>query len=309
MKRVEILRMKSPFRDDFLIEGFHFGGNERTVAIIGCMRGDEAQQLFVASQIVKNLTQLDEQGLISRDLGVLVIPTANPFSLNVQKRFWAMDNTDINRMFPGYNQGETTQRIAAAIFQAVSNYKWGIQLASYYMSGNFSPHVRIMQTGYENLEAAEAFGLPLIYKYVPAPFDSVVLNYNWQVFGTNAYSIYSGSTDVISHDIAKETWQAILRFLGTIGAAKVSLLPGARSYVFDASSLSTVTSARAGLLYSKVTVGQFVREGDLIAKILDPLTGQTLQEVNSPSDGVVFFSHTKPLVHQHSRLFQILSVC
>lgn len=300
--------MKSPFRDDFVIEGFHFGGNEKTVAILGCMRGDEAQQLFVASQIVKNLIQLDADGKISPDTGILVIPTGNPFSLNVQKRFWAMDNTDINRMFPGYNQGETTQRIAAAIFDAVSNYKWGIQLASYYMSGNFSPHVRIMQTGYENMEGAEAFGLPLIYKYVPAPFDSVVLNYNWQVFGTNAYSLYSGSTDTISHDMAKQTWQAVLRFLGSIGAAKVALLPGARPYVFSVDDLSTVTSDRAGLLYSKVAVGQFVRQGDVIAKVLDPLTGDTRQTITSPSDGVVFFSHTKPLVHQHSRLFQILSV-
>lgn len=44
-----------------------------------------------------------------------------------------------------------------------------------------------------------------------------------------------------------------------------------------------------------------------VAKILDPLTGDALQPVCSPSDGVVFFSHTKPLVHQYSRLFQVLS--
>lgn len=300
--------MKSPFRDDFVIEGFHFGGDDRTVAILGCMRGDEAQQLFVASQIVKKLVMLDNEGKVSKDFGVLVIPTCNPFSLNVQKRFWPMDNTDINRMFPGYDQGETTQRVAAAIFEAVREYKWGIQLASYYMNGNFSPHVRVMQTGYENLEGAEAFGLPLIYKYVPAPFDSVVLNYNWQVFGTNAYSIYSGSTDSISHDMAKLAWQAVLRFLGNIGAARVALLPGARPYVFDADALATVVTERAGLLYPKVSVGRFVRRGDIMAKILDPLSGDTLQTVCSQSDGVVFFSHTKPLVHQHSRLFQILSV-
>lgn len=308
MKRIEILRMKSPFRDDFVIEGFHFGGEAKTVAVVGSMRGDEVQQLFVASQVVKNLCQLDAEGKINPDMGILVIPTVNAFSLNVQKRFWAMDNTDVNRMFPGYDRGETTQRIAAALFEAVKNYEWGIQLASYYMNGNFTPHVRIMKTGYEDITAAENFGLPFVCRYEPAPFDTVVLNYNWQIFGTKAYSLYSGSTDVLSHDMAKQSWQAILRFLGSLGAISVSLHPGSRSLVFNADELVTVSSLNSGMLYSRVSVGQYVRSGDTLASILHPFTGETLQLITSPSDGVVFFAHTKPLVHQHSRIFQILKL-
>ena len=306
MERIEILRMKSPFRDDFVIHGFHFGGHKKTVAIVGSMRGDEVQQLFVASQVIKNLCQLEAHDAISTEMGVLVIPTVNPFSLNVQKRFWAMDNTDINRMFPGYDQGETTQRVAAALFQAVRDYEWGIQLASYYMNGNFTPHVRIMKTGYEDIAAAESFGLPFVCRYEPAPFDTVVLNYNWQIFGTHAYSLYSGSTDTLSHDMAKQSWQAILRFLGSVGAIKIALHPGARSIVFHADQLITVASSRSGMLYSRASVGQYVRKDDLLATILDPFTGETDQSISSPSDGVVFFAHTKPLVHQHSRIFQIL---
>ena len=39
-------------------------------------------------------------------------------------------------MFIRYDKGETTQRIAAGIFEAVSNYDYGIQLASFYLRGN-----------------------------------------------------------------------------------------------------------------------------------------------------------------------------
>ena len=49
--------------------------------------------------------------------------------MNVGRRFWAEDNTDINRMFPGYDQGETTQRIAARIFEALQGYSYGVQMA------------------------------------------------------------------------------------------------------------------------------------------------------------------------------------
>ena len=33
---------------------------------------------------------------------ILIIPSVNHSSMNISKRFWATDNTDINRMFPGY---------------------------------------------------------------------------------------------------------------------------------------------------------------------------------------------------------------
>lgn len=68
--------------------------------------------------------------------------------------------TDINRMLPGYDQGETTQRIAAALFQAVQGYKYGIHFASFYLPGNFVPHVRIMNTGYRTVSLGNLFGLP-----------------------------------------------------------------------------------------------------------------------------------------------------
>ena len=49
----------------------------------------------------------------------MVIPSLNPFSMNIQRRFWSVDNTDLNGMFPGDANGKTTQRIAAGIFDFI----------------------------------------------------------------------------------------------------------------------------------------------------------------------------------------------
>lgn len=123
--------MKSPFRDTFRIQGFRFGSGEKSLAIVGAMRGDEIQQQYICSQLVRHLAQLEEEGRLVPGHEILLIPSANPFSMNIGKRFWPMDNTDINRMFPGYDQGETTQRIAASLFEAIQGYTYGIQLASF----------------------------------------------------------------------------------------------------------------------------------------------------------------------------------
>lgn len=50
------------------------------------------------------------------------MPCVNYYSMNIGKRFWSMDNTDINRMFLGYDLGETTQRIADGVFKQLQGY-------------------------------------------------------------------------------------------------------------------------------------------------------------------------------------------
>ena len=44
--------MKSPYRGSFKIEGYWFGEGEKTVAIVGAMRGDEIQQQYICARLV-----------------------------------------------------------------------------------------------------------------------------------------------------------------------------------------------------------------------------------------------------------------
>ena len=44
--------MTSPCRDNFRIKGYRFGEGEKTMAIVGAMRGDEIQVLHGCRQLV-----------------------------------------------------------------------------------------------------------------------------------------------------------------------------------------------------------------------------------------------------------------
>lgn len=306
MRREILFSMHSPFRDEFRIQGFRFGTGKKTVAIIGSIRGDEVQQQFICSQVVKNLIEIEEQGNILLGHEILVIPSANHFSMNINKRFWAMDNTDINRMFPGYEKGETTQRIAYALFEKVRKYKYGIQLASFYLPGEFIPHVRMMNTGYQNADLARHFGLPYVMVREPRPFDTTLLNYNWQIFNTRAFSVYSGSTDIIHKPSAKIAWVAILRFLNKMNIIRYATHDGYNSSVITEQNQVTVKSNSSGILYSLCDANDEVKQGDLLAKILDPYTGDTLSTILSPVNGILFFAHQKPLVSENTVLYKVI---
>lgn len=116
MKQEILYTLDTPYRQRMEIEGFRFGGGEKACAIVGGIRGNEVQQMYVCARLVQAFRRLEEQKAILPGNEILVIPCVNRFSMNVGQRFWPLDDTDINRMFPGYDQGETTQRIAAALF-------------------------------------------------------------------------------------------------------------------------------------------------------------------------------------------------
>ena len=298
--------MKSPYRDDFRIDGYWFGSGEKTVAIVGAMRGDEIQQQYICARIVEALKDAEYRNKIADGKSILVIPSCNPFSMNVSKRFWAMDGTDINRMFPGYDKGETTQRIAAAVFEYIKDFEYGMQMASFYMPGEFVPHVRMLKTGYEDIATAQLFGMPFVTVRKPLPFDTTLLNYNWQIWGAKAFSIYAGQTNYVEDSTSNLTIDSILRFLKKIHVLDVRVQnAGYESIVLDEEELVNVIARRAGIFYRMIGAGPHVKEGQVLARILDPYDCSVLDEVKAPVCGTVFFAHNNPLTLEHAIIYRI----
>ena len=306
MKESIIFRISHIYRDDFRIRAFTFGQGEKALCIVGSFRGNEYQQLFMCSRLLQRLKKLEAEGRFAENTQVMVIPSANPASMNIGKRFWGIDNTDINRMFPGYSQGETTQRIAAALFEVVNKYRIGVQFTSFYMPGEFQPHVQMMHTGYENPEKARDFGLPYIVVREPRPYDTTTLNYNWQIWETDAYSVYSGTTTRISAEGAEMTVHAVERFMICSGILKGAPSLAAPGRIFQYDDLLNIRTSQAGLYHNLVENSDHVLTGQPLAEIIDPCSGEILEILQSPADGILFFQHNDPLIYAFTSAFKIL---
>lgn len=305
LKKV-IFSMKAPFREDLKIYGYHFGRGDKSACIVGPTRGNEIQQLYICSQLVKILTILEKNGAILSNNEILIIPSVNHFSMNIEKRFWAMDNSDINRKFPGDAEGETTDRIAAGIFETVKGYSYGIQFGSFHTPGDFIPHVRMMETGFQSTSLANLFGLPYVLTRKPEPIDTATLNYNWSISNTNSFSIYTSATDFIDEKSAKQAISSVLRFLTRMGIIKYNCHSGFIATVIEEHSLLPIRTEVAGIYHPLKHPGDEVSFGEVIAEVLDPFEGEVLSKITSPSEGVVFFAHNKPLVVKNCMIYQII---
>ena len=302
----DIYTMKAPFREEMVVKGYSFGKGEKAACILGPVRGNEVQQLYICSQLVRALKELEANNCIGSNKEILVIPVVGNYSMNVGKRFWGEGGSDINRMFPGSETGDTTARIANGIFREIKDYSYGIQFTSFYMSGEFVPHVRMMETGYQNTSLANLFGLPYVLVRKPTPIDTKTLNYNWQNEMTAAFSIYTNETTRIDEASARQAVAAVLRFLMRMGVLKYESHSGYISHVILEEDLSNVQAKTGGIFRKLVKVGEDVRYGMAMAEIVDPYEGSVKQVITAPTDGIVFFAHTEPLIGQYDIAYQLI---
>lgn len=304
-KRI-IYEMTGLYRDNFRITGYEFGKGSKTVCIVGSSRGNEIQQVYCCSKLVKKFKQLEAEGRIQEGKKILIIPSINPYSANIQKRFWSTDNTDINRMFPGYDLGETTQRIADGVFSEIKDYKYGIQFTSFYMPGDFVPHIRMMDEGFSSTELACKFGLPYVVVRKVRPYDTTTLNYNWQVWNSQAFSLYTTTTTHIDPTGAGQAVLAVMNFLSAQGIIKYNVPKLSESIVVNDTDLISVRTAESGIFEPLVKAGQEVHMGEPLANIIHPYESEIIETLYAPADAKVFFMHNEPLTYANTAVIKLV---
>lgn len=306
MEQTIIYENSGLYRDNFRVTAFTFGQGEPALCVVGSMRGNEYQQLYICSQLVKRLNELESKGRLAPGKQIMVIPCVNPYSMNVQKRFWSIDNTDINRMFPGYRLGETTQRIAAGVFETIQDFPLGVQFSSFYMAGSFVPHVRIMKTGYEEPELARQFGLPYVVLHTPRPFDTATLNYNWQIWETKAFSLYTASNSQVDQPSAREAVEAVLGFLAGQNLLRYRRQGGFLSRIVESEDMVSFRANRAGFFESFVRPGQEVEAGAPLFRILDPYLGTEQSRQATPMAGTVAFVRNEAMTYESTTVVKLI---
>ncbi|MCM1272446.1 MAG: succinylglutamate desuccinylase/aspartoacylase family protein [Clostridium sp.] len=306
MNKEVIFSMNTAFRGEYVIHGYSYGRGEQSACIVGAMRGNEYQQLYICSLLAKKLAELEAQGSIASGKEILLIPTLNYSSMNAKKKRWISDDSDINRSFPGNPKGPATSRIAATLLERIKNYSYGIQFSSFYLQGRSIPHVRMMATGKESASLANLFGMPYVVTGENRAFDKVTLNYNLQLQGTQAFSVYSSTTETIDDASANMAVSSVLRFLTRMGIIKYDCHGGYISTIINESALVSIKADEAGFFRKLVEVDSEVKRGQVLAEIVNPMDGSVKAEIVASTDGIVFFVQDAPMVFQNVVVYKII---
>ncbi len=309
MEKIEILKIESLSRAPLVVEGYLFkGSNPKApkVAIVGAMEGDSILPLYCASSLVDFFKNKIEEEKIKGD--ILIIPSINHYALNIGKRFWPLDNTDINMMFPGYEFGETTQRIAKKVFDAINGYDYGIILERRPDPATCVPYIKLYKSGYEDLLAAKRFGFKLIHHRTMKSIDTVTLQYNWQLWGTKAFSVICPSDNQVDKKIASQINQAIIRFMDKSKIINYHIFNGYESTIMDRNTISIVKSPKSGIFIPKELAGNYVSKDQIIGEIVDSLEGNIIHQFLAPCNGMITCFYSNSLIYEHAVAFRIARI-
>jgi predicted deacylase len=284
-----LLHMTAPLREDFYIL-YHDIGEEfgpPRIALVAGLHGNELNGVFVLSRLAAFLQEVaaGQQAGLRLCQRAIIIPAVNILGLNTLSRHWPFDHTDINRMFPGYDAGETTQRIAHAVLEAPRVAHYRVDLHSAALDFEEVPQVRLYDPSMDERALAQLFGLPAVIERPTNTIFTVTIGHAWKAHEGANFVLRAGYAGNLQLPHCERLFRALVTFLQRTGIVQGKPGPeeseedvhysiGQVFDGFDGHLCAEVKAPVSGLL-SGIRRQPLLFEGDLIAHL------QTRQAVAS----------------------------
>ncbi|HVM96382.1 MAG TPA: M14 family metallopeptidase [Candidatus Acidoferrales bacterium] len=297
-----LLQMTAPLREDFDIPYHDIGPKTcpPKVALVAGVHGNELNGVFVLSRLAAflNAAARGEQPGHELHQRVVVIPAVNVLGLNTLSRRWPFDGTDINRMFPGYTGGETTQRIAHAVLEVTREATYRVDLHSSNLEFEELPQIRLYAPSDAERATARCFGLPAIIERPMNTTFTSTIGHAWRQCGGENFVVQAGHAGVLQPQHCERLFAALVRLLQHVGALSGALLSDEDSDVhyFGVDQTAPLISAHAGIFVSRLEVGRWVRSGEIIGQVYDSFDGELRVEIRSPVAGLLSGLRRQPLL-------------
>lgn len=263
--------------------------------VSAAIHGDELNGV----EIIRRLLTLPVLKYLQGTL--IAIPIVNIYGLLHHSRYLP-DRRDLNRSFPGSEQGSLTARLAHLFMtEIVAHCTHGIDLHTGTLHRANLPHIRANLEDIETEQLARAFGVPVIIdanlrdgslREVAAERGVSMLLYEaGEALRFDALSIRAGVHGIVS----------VMRALGMLPRSrrKKSMIAP-----FIARSTLWVRAPCSGIFRNLMSLGNHVNQEQVLGIISDPF-GQKEIEVCSPVQGIII-SHTHlPLVNEGEALFHL----
>jgi predicted deacylase len=266
--------------------------------VSGAVHGDEINGVEIIRRLVKSKSLRQLRGTL------ITIPVVNVYGFINQSRYLP-DRRDLNRCFPGSQQGSLAARLAHLfVSEVVSKCTHGIDLHTAAIHRDNLPQIRADLNNKQVAAMADAFSAPVVLnsaliegslRYAAAKeHDVPVIVYEaGEALRFDELSIRAGVKGVIN----------VMRHIGMLPASRSKK---AASPSFVAQSSTWVRAPQSGIFRMMVPMGAKVAKGELLGMVAAPYgNDQAETAVESTSAGVVVGRSNIPLVNEGEALFHI----
>jgi hypothetical protein len=265
--------------------------------VSAAVHGDEINGVEIIRRLVKSKSLRGLRGTL------IAIPVVNVYGFLNQSRYLP-DRRDLNRCFPGSEEGSLAARLAHSFMTEVVNQcTHGIDLHTAAIHRDNLPQMRADLANPDVENMAHAFDAPVIVnsgliegslRYAAQQANVPVIVYEaGEALRFNELAIRAGVKGVL----------AVMRHIGMLAASRKRQ---SKREPFVARSSVWVRAPQSGIFRMLVPMGASVNKGDLLGMVAAPYGKDNSEtEVYASSSGIVIGRSNIPLVNEGEALFHI----
>ena len=281
----------------------HPDGKEKRFAVVTGIHGDELEGQFVCYELQRRLKAAPEQikGIID------IYPALNPLGIDSISRGVPMFDLDMNRIFPGTEEGPMMETLVSRLMEELSGADMCVDIHASNIFLMELPQVRVNEETEELLVPyAEKLNVDFVWVHSAATVLESTLAYSLNKIGVPTLVVEMGVGMRITKSYGYQLVEGILNVMKDLGIWEGPVEEVRRPIVSSDRAIGYMNADMAGIFVPKTEIGDEVKKGDILGEILNPLTGNVEQVIEAPIDGMVFTRREYPVVYSGSLLGRIL---
>lgn len=278
------------------------GDSQKRICIVTGTHGDELEGQYVCYQIQKIIN--DKKDLFD---GIIdIYPAVNPLGLESMTRKVPFFDLDMNRIFPGDKEGSLVEYVAYQLIEDIKGADLVIDIHASNVYLKEIPQIRINEIQSEGLiELAKQMNIDFIWVHSASTVLESTLAYSLNHIKTPTLVVEMGVGLRITKTYGDQLVNGLLNVMKYLGMYKGDTF-SKEPVISTDKNVFFLNAKEAGLFLPTIKHDFHVRKGQKIGEVVNPLTGQILEEVLSPCQGLVFTLREYPLVNEGSLLGRIL---
>ena len=307
-----VLSIQSPLGPPTELAQFTWRGTQpkKTIAIVSGVQGNHLNGIYLCSRLVRFLNSVEsgnEPGYYLKGV-IKIIPTINLPAIQEGKGLWSFHDLDMNLAFPGNDQGEVPEQIAATVCRQTNDSQFGIILQSGDTHYDDDPHLLCLNPD----GLAKNFARSLAIKNAREPKTSSTFRFclydQWVDQMITSVILSAGKPNHLDIPLCENILPGLINSLlwsEVLGHNQKKPIKYQMKFNRQ-SNEEFVTSHAGGFFIPTVKLGSEVTKGQKIGEIVDIHSNTTLESILSSSNGYLVTLRHHPMVYQSELLATLL---
>ncbi len=279
------------------------GPNTPRLCVVTGTHGDELEGQYVCYELTRRLREHPEllTGIVD------IYPALNPLGIDSITRGVPGFDLDMNRVFPGNQDGALTEYAASEIVRDIEGADVCIDVHASNIFLREIPQVRVSEiTAKKLIPYAKELNCDFIWVHASATVLQSTLAHTLNSRGVPTLVVEMGVGMRITREYGDQLLAGIFRLMHKLGAWQGEPPEVRKPIVSTDGRVAFLNAPTLGMFVPTAMHWERLHKGDKIGEIINPLTGEGVP-IFSPVDGLLFTLREYPLVYEGSLLARMLA--